>query len=148
LKDLRSQSDLYSQKIRTLLNNFLRDLLAGIILVGFTIFTKFTDNIGLEKHQLLMYVFNGLGIYYFISILMQAATDFTDIAITNKELRYWKNAAKELIPEREFDQYFTQSLRSRRISWRVLYPLLAALYVLIGIACFKYPAFFEKLLTK
>ncbi|MBC7457672.1 MAG: hypothetical protein H7235_05295, partial [Bdellovibrionaceae bacterium] len=42
LKDLRAQSDLYSQKIRGLLSNFLRDVLAALVLVGFTIFTKFT----------------------------------------------------------------------------------------------------------
>ena len=55
LKDIKNQSDLYSQKIRNLLNNLLRDILAAILLIGFTIFTKFSDNLILDKVSLLNY---------------------------------------------------------------------------------------------
>lgn len=148
LKDLRSQSDLYSLKIRTLLTNFLRDILAAIVLIGFTIFTKFTDNVGLEKHKLLEYVFYGLAIYYLISIVFQAVVDWSDIIITNRELKYWKNASKELIPESEFDRHLRDSLQDRRISLWILYPIIGTLYLLIAYACFKYPAFFKSLITQ
>jgi hypothetical protein len=148
LKDLRGQSDLYSLKIRTLLSNCLRDALAAIVLIGFTIFTKFTDNIGLDKHKLLPYVFYGLAIYYLISIILQSIIDWVDIGITNKELRYWKNASKELIPEREFNQHFTQSLKGRRISLVILYPIIAITYLGMAYACYRYPQFFEQLMTK
>ena len=148
LKDLRTQSDLYSLKIRTLLSNFLRDILAGIILIGFTIFTKFTDNIGLDKHKLIDYVFTGLAIYYLISIILQAAIDWTDIGITNKELRYWKKASKELIPEKEFDKHLKDSLKSRRNSLWILYPILSILYLVLAFACYKYPGIFKQLINQ
>jgi hypothetical protein len=146
LKDLRSQSDLYSLKIRTLLSNFLRDVLAALVLIGFTIFTKFSDNIQLQSHQLLTYVFYGLSVYYVVSAIMQLAIDWVDIAITNKELKYWKNASKELIPEEEFDKRYKESLSPRQRSLYILYPIILLLYLLIAFACYKFPAIFEQIL--
>lgn len=146
LKDLRNQSDLYAQKIRTLLSNFLRDLLAAIILIGFTIFTKFTENIGLMKHELLEYVFHGLAIYYIISVLLQIILDWTDIYITKTELRYWKNASKELIADSEFNQHLKESLKKRKWSLRILYPIISSLYIVLAYACYKYPRFFVDLI--
>ena len=145
LKDLRTQSELYSTKIRTLLSNFLRDVLATLVLVGFTIFTKFSDNIALDKHQLLYYVFDGLGIYFIISIIFQAIVDITDLSVTAKELTYWKKAAKELISEKEFNTHYENSLSSRKISIWIIYPLIAVLYLAIAYMCFKYPSIIDSL---
>lgn len=146
LKDLRAQSELYATKIRTLLNNFLRDVLATIVLVGFTIFTKFSDNIALEKHQLLYYVFDGLGIYFIVSIIFQSTVDITDLRVTTKELTYWKKAAKELISENEFNTHYNNSLKARKTSIWIIYPLIAILYILIAVMCFKYPFIIDSLL--
>ncbi len=148
LKDIRNQSDLYSQKIRTLLSNLLRDVLAAIILVGFTLFTKFSDNIQLDKELLLTYVFNGLALYYVISIVLQAIIDFTDIYISNKEIFYWKNTTKELLPEKEFKTHIQKSLKSRKISLWLIYPLIAFIYLLVAFACFRFPVYFKKISTE
>ena len=148
LKDLRAQSDLYAGKIRTLLSNFLRDALASLVLVGFSIFTKFSENLTLDKHQLLTYVFWGLGIYFLFSIVMQIIHDLTDIAVTSKELKYWKSVSKELIPDATFETHFKKSLKGRRRSLYFIYPFIVALYLAVVFCCFKYPAFFEKLISK
>lgn len=148
LKDIRNQSDLYSQKIRTLLNNLLRDVLAAIVLVGFTLFTKFSDNILLDKELLLTYVFNGLALYYLISIVFQAIVDFTDIHVSNKEILYWKNTTKELLPEKEFKTHIDQSLKGRKISLWIIYPLIALMYLTVAFACFKFPVYFKKISTE
>lgn len=148
LKDLRSQSDLYSLKVRTLLSNFLRDLLAAIVLIGFTIFTKFTDNIGLEKNKLLVYVFYGLALYYVISFILQAIIDWTDISVTNNELKYWKKASKELIADKEFDKYYKESLKGRKISLWILYPFIGVLYLSVSVMCYLYPSTLNTLIIK
>lgn len=148
LKDLRTQSDLYSAKIRTLLSNFLRDALAGIALIGFTVFTKFTDNISLNKSNLLKYVFYGLAIYYLGSIILQMFVDIADIVVTIQELKYWKKAAKELIPEKEFKKHYQESLSLRTYSLYILYPVIMLLYIGIAFACYKYPVVFENLLLQ
>lgn len=148
LKDIRNQSDLYSQKIRTLLNNLLRDVLAAVVLVGFTLFTKFSDNIQLDKELLLTYVFNGLAIYYVASILFQAIVDFTDIYVSSKEILYWKNATKELLPEKEFTKHIENSLKGRKRSLWIIYSLIALMYLTVSLACYKFPVYFKKISTK
>jgi hypothetical protein len=148
LKDLRTQSDLYATKIRTLVSNLLRDVLAGIILVGFTLFTRFTDNSVLDALQLARYVFNGLAVYYLISVLFQVAVDIVDVRTTEKELKYWKHASKEYIPEEEFKRYNQESLKQRRVSFQVLYSAITLLYFLIGWACVNYPDFLNSVLKK
>lgn len=145
LKDIRTQSDLYSQKIRSLLNNLLRDVLAAIILVGFTLFTKFSDNIQLDKELLLKYVFNVLAIYYVISIVLQAIVDIADMHISQKEILYWKNTTKELLPEKEFKSHIDKSLKGRKISVLIIYPLIAITYLSIAFACYKFPSYFNKI---
>jgi hypothetical protein len=148
LKDLRSQSDLYAAKIRTLLSNFLRDTLAAIVLIGFTIFTKFTDNSFLNKNNMLDGVFYALGLYYLISMVMQAAVDYSDIRVTENELKYWKNVSKELIPDRDFEDHRKRSLAGRRTSARIIYPIICVLYVVIAVLCFNYPDYFRANLSK
>jgi len=139
LKDLRTQSDLYATKIRGVVTNLLRDAIAGIILVGFTLFTRISDAMLLDKSHLISYVFNGLGIYYLISLGIQVAVDIVDVSVTEGELKYWKNATKEYIPDTEFNNHRQDSLRSRRKSFKVFYVVIGVFYVVVAIACFKYP---------
>jgi hypothetical protein len=145
LKDIKGQSDLYSQKIRTLLSNLLRDSLAALLLVGFTVFTKFSDNIQLDKNKLLDYVFSGLAIYYIISILYQIMIDVIDINVSKKELLYWKNTTRELLPEGEFNMHINESLKGRKTSLYLVYPLIILSYLLVSFACYKFPSYFKDL---
>jgi len=147
LKDLRSQSDLYSLKTRTLLGNFLRDTLATLVLIGFTIFTKFTENIGLDKKLLLDYVFNGLGLFLLASMFFQLIVDITDLAITTKELKYWKKASNDLISQNEFDLHY-KTIYPRKLSAWIIYSCIAVLYIVLAILCFRYPFFLSKILDK
>lgn len=143
LKDIRTQSDLYSQKIRNLLNNLLRDVLAAIVLVGFTLFTKLSDNLQLDKADLIKYVFCTLAIYYIASIILQCIVDLVDIHVSKKEMLYWKTTANELLPSGEVEAMIEESLKSRRTSLRVIYPLISIFYFAIAIACFCFPNYFH-----
>ncbi|ANF52918.1 hypothetical protein A0O34_21400 [Chryseobacterium glaciei] len=145
LKDVRSQSDLYSQKIRTLLNNLLRDVLAAIVLVGFTIFTKFSDNLLLDKISLLKYVFYFLAIYYVLSAIIQAIVDITDVQVSKNEMLYWKATTKELIPEKDFKKHIENSLKDRKRSLKILYPTIIILYLLLAYTCYKFPIYFHSI---
>jgi hypothetical protein len=148
LKDLRTQSDLYATKIRSLVTNILRDALAGIVLIGFTIFTRFSDNITLDKAQLLNYVFGGLAIYYLISFTVQLIVDVTDVRITGKELAYWKKVSKEYIPDAEFEEHRSRSLEKRIWNFRIVYSIVGLLYLTIAFACYHYPSILHHLILK
>lgn len=148
LKDIRTQSELYSGKIRTLLSNFLRDLLAAIVLVGFTLFTKFTDNEKLVNQELLQYVFHGLSIYYLGSIFMQTVVDVVDIKVSKKEILYWKNATNEQLSETVFKDHINKSLKGRRTSLYFIYPLIVFCYMVVSFTCYKYPHVFKSLIER
>ena len=145
LKDIKGQSDLYSVKIRTLLSNLLRDSLAAIFLIGFTIFTKFSDSLQLDKVKLLDYVFDGLALFYIVSISYQVFVDIFDIRVSKNELLYWKNAVRELLPETEFNSHISKSLKGRRRSLYIIYPLIIVSYLLVAFGCFKFPDYFRKI---
>ncbi len=146
LKDIRTQSDLYSLKIRTLLNNLLRDILAAIVLIGFTVFTKFSDNLELDKAKLLSYVFTGLAAYYVFSIVFQTIVDIIDVQVSKKEMLYWKNTTKELLPEKDFKNHIDKSLKGRRLSLRVIYPLIFCTYIFVAILCYEFPKYFNEII--
>lgn len=148
LKDIRTQSELYSSKIRSLLSNFLRDLLAALVLIGFTLFTKFTETDKLAKQNQLKLVFYGLSIYYIISIILQSVIDITDVQVSKKEILYWKNATKELLPEKEFTNHINESLKGRRQSLRVIYPIVAGFYIAIAFVCFRFPLYYSHFITQ
>lgn len=145
LKDIRNQSELYSQKIRTLLNNLLRDALAALLLVGFTLFNRFSDNLQLDKDMLLHYIFYTLSIYYLISITLQTIVDITDIQVSKREMYYWKQATKELLPEKDFKEHISKSLEGRKYSLRIIYPIIVILYLFVAYSCYKFPDYFHKI---
>jgi len=143
LKDIRTQSELYAGKIRSLLSNFLRDLLAALVLIGFTIFTKFTDQEALADNNRLRLVFNALAIYFIASIVLQSIIDCTDILVSKREMFYWKNATKELLPEKDFTKHIENSLKGRRYALRAIYPVVAIFYGGIAAVCFYFPEIYD-----
>ena len=101
LKEFKSQADLYVSKQRTLISNLMRDVLAGLLLVGFTLFTKFTEIEKLKGHEgIINAIFKGLAAYFIISSLMQVVNDIIDMVLSNRELRYWSNNMSSLWPKK------------------------------------------------
>ncbi len=145
LKDLKVQSDLYSSKIRSLLNNFTRDVLAGILLVGFTLFTKFTEIKILEKYNLINVIFKGLAIYFIASVVMQLITDISDLWLASKELKYWRKCISETIPKKELDEHVKNSLISRLWVTSYIYILLIILYGFIIYVTWTFPCMWNKI---
>lgn len=140
LKDIKAQSDLYSNKIRSLLGNLLRDALAGFLLVGFSLFTKLNEIKQLTHTDYFFdIVFKGLAIYFFVSAIIQAVIDITDMVISKKEMLYWKNVSREYIPQDEFNRHIQESLKKRICSVWFFYVLIIIFYFIIAIAAWNFP---------
>ena len=90
LKDLKTLSELYSNKLRSLLSNLLRDVLAAFILVGITLFSKTNEISQLFENKLIRYIFVAFGFYFILSAVFQIVTDIFDVVRSNKEFDYWK----------------------------------------------------------
>lgn len=140
LKDIKVQSDLYSSKIRSLLSNLMRDVLAGFLLVGFSFFTKVSEMSNLIKQEdIVNIVFRGFAVYFLLSAIVQTIIDITDLNVSKKEMLYWKNVSREFIPEKEFTDHINMSLAPRKCSIYMIYPLIIIIYLLIALICWYFP---------
>lgn len=145
LKDLKSISELYSNKLRSLLSNLLRDVLAAFILVGITLFSKTTEITQLFENKLIKYVFVAFGAYFIISAIFQATIDSFDIDRSNKEFDYWKNISREYMSQKEFISHKSNTLNKRMIGTIIIYIIVFLCYIGIGVICFNFSDIWTKI---
>ena len=147
LKDLKTLSELYSNKLRILLSNLLRDVLAAFILVGITLFSKTTEIEKLFENKLIRYVFLGFGLYFIISAIFQLITDIFDIYRSNKEFDYWKNVSKEYMTQEEFKKHKSETLIKRAKGTMALYVVVILCYFAISFLCFKFTHIWNRIIN-
>jgi hypothetical protein len=132
LKDLKTISDLYSTKARTVLSNLLRDVLAGFFLIAITMFSKIDNPEELIKKPIIILIFKGFSIYFIISIIYQTSMDWFDMNKTEKEFKYWKNTSREYLSEEEFNNHINNTITKRREGTIIFYILLIISYLTIA----------------
>lgn len=148
LNDIKSITDAFSDKVRSILSNLLRDVLAALVLVGITLFSQIDDLKRLSENNLINYVFDAFGIYFLISIILQVLFDSMDINKSIKDLEYWKNVTHNYISKSQFDIYKQETL-GKRFKYMVTYYIIIVLfYVGISITCFNYSSIWSSLLTQ
>lgn len=146
LKDVKNITDLFSSKIRNILANLLRDVLAALILIGITLFSKVSEVSALSDNHLISYVFKAFGIYFWSSAILQTIFDYIDINRTFMELDYWKNITRSYISTSKFNEYKEQTVNKRFKQLLWYYILIILLYGCIGCFCFNYQPIWTKTL--
>jgi hypothetical protein len=139
LNDTKKICDSYSSKIRGVLSNLLRDVLAAFIMIGITQLSKVNELQGLEKNNLIKYVFVAFGWYFIASALFQLIIDVIDVFHSYKELIYWKDLTKEYITKSEYSHHIKATVLKRLQGSAPIYFILILLYVGIGIGCLHLP---------
>ena len=147
LKDIKNVTDIFSLKIRNILSNLLRDVLAAFILIGITLFSKVQEIENLSNNQLISYVFCAFGIYFIGSVILQAIFDYIDIKRSIKELDYWKNVTRSYITSSQFDEYKKQTIGKRFHDMLPYYIFIVFLYIVISIGCFNFLSIRETVLS-
>ena len=143
LKDLKTVSDLYSTKARALLSNLLRDVLAGLLLIGITILSKVENINSIGENPIINLVFKSFSIYFILSILYQSIFDLVDIVKTKNEFIYWKQTSREYISESEFKIYLKQTVGKREVFTYCYYSFLIATYFLLAYLSFNFAHFLD-----
>lgn len=144
LKDLKTLSDLYTTKVRNLLSNLLRDILAGLILIGITILSKVDLSILSSNSSIIHLVFKIFSIYFIISILYQSIFDLIDIIKTKQELIFWKKTSREYISERDFSTYLKETVSKRAHFAYIFYGVLIISYISLAYLSFNFGTIIEK----
>lgn len=146
LNDIKSITDTFSDKVRSILSNLLRDVLAALVLVGISLFSQIDDIQKLYDNNLINYVFNAFGLYFIVSIILQVIFDGIDMNKSIKDLEYWKNITHNYISKKQFEIYKQETL-GKQFKYMITYYIIISLfYVVISISCFNYSVIWNKLL--
>lgn len=148
LNDIKSITDAFSEKVRSILSNLLRDVLAALVLVGITLFSQVDEIKNLSENNLINYVFDAFEIYFLASIVLQGVFDYMDIIKSIKDLEYWKDITHDYISKSQFNTYKQKTLGKRFKQMASYYTIIALFYVGISIACFNYSSICSKFLTQ
>lgn len=146
LKDLKTISDLYSSKARLVLSNLLRDVLAGFLLIGFTLLSKIENLSTVINNPTIKYIFQAFSVYFIISIIYQSIFDLIDIKKTTKEFSYWKRTSREYISESEFKTHLKETIDKREVFTYFFYSLLIITYLFISYCCWNFTELLKELL--
>lgn len=143
LKDLKSVSELYTTKVRSLLTSLLRDVLAGLFLIGITILSKVDLNSINYEQSIIELVFKAFGVYFIISILYQGIFDYFDLNRSKKEFLFWKQTSREYISNDEFNGYLNQTINKRSKIAYFSYAVLVISYFTLAYTSFNFTDIIE-----
>lgn len=136
LKDIRVLSDSYSSKVRSVISNLSRDVLAGLLTVGVTLFSKYSEMTRSSNEGILAFVFKAYGVYYICSILIQTVVDWIDLSDSEHEFDHWKNSAREYLTADEFQKHKKDTIGKRKAKTIWQYVGVGILYIGLSVFCF------------
>lgn len=145
LKELHNLCDSYSTKVRTLLGNFLRDALAGMLTVAITVFARIKELERLDSGNILDYIFYAFGAYLLISCFAQTIVDWKDLCQSEEEIDYWKSVSREYMRVEDFNEHKKKTVGKRKKQAIMQYICLSVLYVLLAGFSFSVPKLWDKL---
>lgn len=145
LKELHTLCDSYSTKVRSLLGNFLRDALAGLLTVAITIFARIRELEKLDSGNVLIYIFYAFGAYLLISCIAQAIVDWKDLCQSEKEIDYWKSVSREYMRPEDFAEHKNKTVGERKTQAIIQYACIAVLYLLLAGFSFHVPKMWNNL---
>ena len=145
LKELHALCDSYSTKVRSLLGNFLRDALAGLLTVAITIFARIRELEKLDSEYVLNYIFYAFGAYLLISCIAQTIVDWKDLCQSEKEIEYWKSVSREYMRPEDFEEHKKRTVGERKNQAILQYVCLTVLYLLLAGFSFNVPNMWNSL---
>jgi hypothetical protein len=140
LKDVQGQSQLYSDKLRSIMNSLLRDVLAALLLISLGLFARIgrsQDILGSHEAEVL---FRALSLYLVASIVLQAFVHLRDVLTSDSEVRRWAKQTRTHLGQDVLRTQLEEPLNDRWREFLVTGTVLASVYVLLaGSAWFFQP---------
>lgn len=150
MKDVRTQADLYANKVRDLVNVLLRDVLAVLFLIGVSLSAKFNNidpSIIINSNQLYAF-FKILAIYFIVSIALQISSHARDIYLTHKEGIQWLGITHEYLLPSVVEENFNKPLQKRICMFWIFAMLSVIIYLAIAIISWNAESLASKYLPK
>jgi len=129
----------YGEKLRSLLASLLRDIIAAIFLVGFSVLSK-SNNLDVTKfltNEGIQILFRGLSIYFLASIALQVIFNISDILLTRAELFRFAKSTRSYLREDQIKKKINDLLGDREMMFGVLYFVITLCYLLMAYLCWN-----------
>ncbi len=131
LKDVRSQADLYAAKVRDLVTSLQRDVLAMLVLLGFTLLPKINqahDSLIAPSFEMVVF-FRILAGYFIVSFVLQASSHCRDLSLSYKEGHDWLTLIHDYTSQKELDDNFEKPIERRKMTFYISLTVSFVCYV-------------------
>ncbi len=138
-QDIRNHTDSYSNKIRGLLSNLLRDVLGALMLLGIGLFTKILNTVQTNNsadatqtiENILLYKI--LAIYFLASVVLQYWIHLKDLSLSKKEIYYWTNITRNHISDKEVKTIINNAIDDRKNSFYIQGGAILIIYISLAL---------------
>lgn len=138
LKDIRLQSDLFSEKARLLLNSLVRDSLAAILLIAVGLFSRFGRDLSAFQSDEAGLLFKGFSLYLIVSMLLQNLVNIRDLLISRKEMHYWSELLRSHMALSEVQRYIEDGIQGRKTEFYFFTIGISTVYFLLSVISWNF----------
>lgn len=131
LKDVQHQAGLFSEKVRSIMNSLLRDVLAALLFISIGLFSRVGKSKEVLESNEAELLFKALAVYLAISLFLQIFIHLRDLYLTKKELAYWTKTTRTQISNDDMNKYLKEPINDRRWSFYGMITLLSLIYVVL-----------------
>lgn len=131
IKDMRTQADLYATKTRSLVGSLARDTLGILVFLSFSFMAR-AQRIEIETlltNNTMSLILNVMGIYLFVSILLQILVHMRDDYLTQLENKHWLKVLQNYTRTDDQQENFLEPIEKRRKTFRFAMLVIAILYL-------------------
>lgn len=142
MKDMKSQADLYAQKVRDLVSSIARDALGILIFITFSFVARFDkENFAeLLGSAGLSVISKVLACYLVLSLIIQSAAHFRDVVLSDQESKKWLDVLQHYSSSDDKENRFLEPIRKRRNTFYIALAIAALIYVMLTIATWNLPS--------
>ena len=137
-KDVQAQAGLFSEKVRSIMNSLLRDVLAALLLISLGLFSRVGRSQEVLSSNEADLLFKALAVYLIVSLMLQLFVHLRDLYLSRRELSYWVNTTRTQLGVADIEKHLSEPLTARRHSFYGMMIILALIYFALAYATWNF----------
>ena len=150
MKDMKSQSEIYSSKVRDLVSALTRDMLGVLVFIGFSFIGKFDKSKiqSLLASDELSLLLKFLVLYLILSCSLQIITHWRDAKLTFIESEKWLSVLQNYTSLEDSRERFIRPIEARKTTLWLAMWVSAVFYLLLSFLMWNLPFVITLLLNQ
>ena len=106
-KDVKTATDGYSNAVNATISGLLKDGLSSVFVIAIGVISRIVGNYDFLKSNQCSYLFKGLALYLFLSIVGRLAINHTSLSLAMEDIEYWKDTTRNHMSADEVEQHIS-----------------------------------------